>query len=513
MYCPSCGAENPPEVQSCQRCGALLPAPPSAQPQAVGVPPSSERVAGQFTIARLGDRLIAIVLDTILGGVAFAVLGMYAAVRLGGVTESGFSLEGKPALVGIGSALVVGFLYYWLLEGIFGATLGKAIIGIRVRDKSGGPCGLKPSLIRNLMRLIDGLGVYLLGFLVALFSKLRQRLGDHLAKTVVVESPLGTVGRSVMVVLWLAFVGGGSWLAYAIHQGAPTAASAPPSASKTATAPMLSGTPPTAPPADSAKAVAVTGELSVINFSFLQGKEGPPRPPAPYKPGDKVFARFEAAGFTTDGDGRVNLLFDVVPLDPNGLRLYENWKAKLQEALQNPKEPVPTTFNFDIPGHAPAGVYKLQIKVHDAVKKTDAELSQNFTVEREPLRSATQLEVRDFQFSRSEGGPPEPNPAFKAGDSVYMAFKVAGMQFREDRPDVNIAIRVVAPGGEVLMERENLVQLRDLTVYHPSTFFKQITAWVTLPSTAAKGVYKVSFPVIDQVAPKTVTHEAQFEVR
>jgi hypothetical protein len=84
---------------------------------------------------------------------------------------------------------------------------------------------------------------------------------------------------------------------------------------------MFPGTSPTAPQADSAKAVAVTGELSVINFSFLQEKEGPPRPPAPYKPGDKVFARFEAAGFTTDGDGRVNLLFDVVPLDPNGLRL------------------------------------------------------------------------------------------------------------------------------------------------------------------------------------------------
>jgi hypothetical protein len=84
---------------------------------------------------------------------------------------------------------------------------------------------------------------------------------------------------------------------------------------------MFPGTSPTAPQADSAKAAAVTGELSVINFSFLQEKEGPPRPPAPYKPGDKVFARFEAAGFTTDGDGRVNLLFDVVPLDPNGLRL------------------------------------------------------------------------------------------------------------------------------------------------------------------------------------------------
>ena len=513
MHCPSCGTQNPPEAQSCQRCGALLPTPPSAQPGAVGAQPSGDRLAGGYTVARLGDRLIAIVLDTILGGVTFAVTGMYAAVRLGGVTESGFSLEGKPALVGIGAAVAVGFLYYWLLEGIFGATLGKAIMGLRVRDKSGGPCGLKPSLIRNVLRIIDGLGVYLVGFLVAVFSKLRLRLGDHLAKTVVVESPPGTVGRAVMVVLWLALVGGGSWFAYAVHQGAPSAAFAPPGPSKIATAPMPPGTSPTASRAGSTTAIPVSGELSVINVSFLQGKGGPARPQAPYKPGDKVFTQFEVTGFTTDADGRVNLLFDVVPLDPNGLRLYENWQAKLQETLQNPKEPVPSTFNFDIPGYAPAGTYRLQIKVHDAVKKTDAEFSQGFNVEREPLRSATRLEVRDFQFSRSEGGAAEPNPVFKAGGTVYMAFKVAGMQFREDRPDVNIAIRVVAPGGEALMERANLVQLQEVLPYHPPTFFRQITSWITLPSNAPPGVYKVNFAVTDQLAQSTVNEGAQFEVR
>ena len=513
MYCPSCGTQNPPEVQSCQRCGGLLSAPPSSQPGAVGAQPFNERLAGGYTVARLGDRLIALALDTILGGVTFAVIGMYAAVRFGGVTESGFSLEGKPALVGIGSAVVIGFLYYWLLEGIFGATLGKAIVGLRVRDKAGGPCGLKPSLIRNLLRLIDGLGVYLVGFLVAVFSKLRQRLGDHLARTVVVEKPPGTLGRAVMVTLWLALVAGGTWLAYAIHQGAPSTASTPRAESTTATAPMPPGTSPAASQAGSTAALFVSGELSVINFSFLQGKEGSVRPQAPYKPGDKVYSQFEVAGFTTDANGRVDLHLDVVPLDPNGLRLYENWKTTFQQALQNPKEPVPTTFNFDIPGYAPAGTYKVQIKVHDAVKKTNAELSQSFTVETGELKPATQLEVRGFQFSRSEGGPAEPNPAFKAGGTVYMAFKVAGMQFRDDRPDVNIAIRVIAPGGDVLMERANLIQIQDSIPYHPSTFFKQITCWVTLPANARQGAYKSSFAVTDQIAQKTVNQEAQFEVR
>jgi uncharacterized RDD family membrane protein YckC len=479
----------------------------------VGAQLSGQRLAGGQIIARLGDRLIALALDTILGGVAFAVIGMYVAVRLGGVTESGFSLEGTPALAGIGCSLLIGFLYYWLLEGICGATLGKAIVGLRVRDKSGARCGLKPSLIRNVLRIIDALGVYLLGFFVAVFSGLRQRLGDHLAGTVVVENPVGTVGRAVLVVLWLALVGGGSWLAYAIHQGAPRATSAGLAESKVTTAPMTPATPPEAPKTTSSASVPVSGDLSVVNFSFLQGKDGPVRPQAPYKTGDKVFSQFEVAGFTTDADGRVHLLFDAVPLDPNGLRLYENWQATFQQALQNPKEPVPTTFNFDIPGYAPAGTYKLQIKVHDAVKKAETEFSQSFTVETGELKPATQLEVHEFQFSRSEGGPSEPSLAIQAGGTVYMAFKVAGMQFREDRPDVNIAMRVIAPGGEVLLERANLVQIRDAFTYHPPTFFKQITSWVTLPSNARQGRYTVSFTVADQVAQKTINHDAKFEVR
>ena len=83
--------------------------------------------------------------------------------------------------------------YFALLEVLFGQTVGKAIVGIKVTDLAGGRIGWRPALIRNVLRVIDWFpGFYLLGALVARFSPRRQRLGDHLAGTIVLPSGLAT---------------------------------------------------------------------------------------------------------------------------------------------------------------------------------------------------------------------------------------------------------------------------------------------------------------------------------
>ena len=132
MFCPSCGSQNPPEARHCISCGAQLPAAPAV----AGSGATGEvNIAGQ-RLAWLGDRFIAIILDTIFLAAGFAAVGMWAAVRWGGVTESGFSLEGKPALITFCVTVGFAFLYYWLLEGIFGATLGKLLVGIQVQTRT-----------------------------------------------------------------------------------------------------------------------------------------------------------------------------------------------------------------------------------------------------------------------------------------------------------------------------------------------------------------------------------------
>ena len=79
--------------------------------------------------------------------------------------------------------------YHALLEGAFGWTIGKKIIGLKVVREDGGRAGFGRALVRNLPRPFDAeypLGVFLgTSFLMA--TRRRQRPGDLWARTLVVQ--------------------------------------------------------------------------------------------------------------------------------------------------------------------------------------------------------------------------------------------------------------------------------------------------------------------------------------
>lgn len=83
--------------------------------------------------------------------------------------------------------LAIIFLYFVLLEGLAGATLGKWILGIHVVRLDHGKPGLTRSLGRNLLRLVDGLpALNIVGIVLILRSPEKARFGDRWAGTRVV---------------------------------------------------------------------------------------------------------------------------------------------------------------------------------------------------------------------------------------------------------------------------------------------------------------------------------------
>ena len=78
------------------------------------------------------------------------------------------------------------FLYFTVLEGFGGASLGKRIAGLRVRDAEGRPIGLLRSAWRNLMKPLS-LGCCCGGFLIAAWTARKRTLHDWLSGTVVVR--------------------------------------------------------------------------------------------------------------------------------------------------------------------------------------------------------------------------------------------------------------------------------------------------------------------------------------
>ena len=161
-------------------------------------------------MATLGDRLIAFSLDsTFLFGV-FAIVDAWAFMRWGIVDGTELKLTLAALLVAESLNAAVFFLYLWLLEASFGATLGKAIVGIRViRTTERNPLAILA--IRNLLRVVDGLGFYLVGAAVAGCSSFRRRLGDICAGTVVIEEDFGSWVKFAVIALWTAVLAGAVW--------------------------------------------------------------------------------------------------------------------------------------------------------------------------------------------------------------------------------------------------------------------------------------------------------------
>jgi len=87
-----------------------------------------------------------------------------------------------------GLFLFIIFAYLIIMEAYVSWTVGKRVLCMRVIDNSGNRIGLRKSIIRNLLRLVDGLpAVHILGVVLISSSEKGQRFGDRIAKTYVVN--------------------------------------------------------------------------------------------------------------------------------------------------------------------------------------------------------------------------------------------------------------------------------------------------------------------------------------
>lgn len=136
-----------------------------------------------------GPRIGAALIDLILLGIVFFVM----AALFGDSTSSagddgaGFSanLSGIPAII----YFLIVLSYYYGLELTQGQTIGKKLTKIKVVSVDNSALTPKQIGLRTACRIIDGLPfLYLLGFIVMLVSKKKQRIGDMAGKTIVVKA-------------------------------------------------------------------------------------------------------------------------------------------------------------------------------------------------------------------------------------------------------------------------------------------------------------------------------------
>jgi uncharacterized RDD family membrane protein YckC len=221
IFCPFCGAKNEDSATKCFVCEKKFPwvgggNAPSSGRRSRSAPQrpltESSQSSDGVPTARLGDRLIAVILDSVFVAALLLVIAAAVVWRWPHLIENNSSMT--LAIGAVGAALIITFIYYWLQEGAFGATMGKAIIGVRVTRQDGSVPGLGSSAIRNAFRIVEGLPLYVPGFFVAAFTRGRRRIGDFAARTYVLEHSGSVAERVTVVFLWLAGISAAVWGAW-----------------------------------------------------------------------------------------------------------------------------------------------------------------------------------------------------------------------------------------------------------------------------------------------------------
>jgi uncharacterized RDD family membrane protein YckC len=87
-------------------------------------------------------------------------------------------------LISANACIAVMFIYFPLLEGRFGQTLGKRFVGLRVRSEDGLPASYGQAILRRLSFYFE---IFPIEALFLPFDAKHQRWFDKLAKTVVVR--------------------------------------------------------------------------------------------------------------------------------------------------------------------------------------------------------------------------------------------------------------------------------------------------------------------------------------
>jgi uncharacterized RDD family membrane protein YckC len=199
--CELCGTPASPGAEYCVACGEKLKrktSPIGQQPQA---PPTRTSPLGveeptAFPAAPpcqgVAIRFVAQLVDVIILGIIFWLLGFTGAgtITIDAATAQVSISPYFGALIVID--IIIAFLYFTLLEGRNGQTVGKMIVKVKVVRKANySPITYGEAAARTILRIIDLIpfvAPYLLAAVLIWSSGDKQRLGDRVAHTVVVQA-------------------------------------------------------------------------------------------------------------------------------------------------------------------------------------------------------------------------------------------------------------------------------------------------------------------------------------
>ena len=197
--CARCGTPASPGAKYCESCGAPLGTQPAQAVQPTLAPASGYQAPRTYVphvappYQGVAIRFVAILIDTIIIAIIGGILSIpFNALAVITNSASGTVTVSPASAVGGLVSLAVFVLYFTLLEGHYGQTVGKMAVKIKVvREADGAPIDYSEAAVRTILRFLDLIPYiipYLLGATLIWSSDKKQRLGDRVARTVVVKA-------------------------------------------------------------------------------------------------------------------------------------------------------------------------------------------------------------------------------------------------------------------------------------------------------------------------------------
>jgi len=132
----------------------------------------------EIEVAKKRYRIGAFLIDFFI----YWLIGMVIGIFFGTPNnEGGFSYEGLPAF----GMFLIGFFLWPISEGIWGQTIGKRFLDLKVVTDNYKPIGIGQAFGRFFLGIIDSM--FLIGLIIAANNKRNKRIGDLAANTIVIR--------------------------------------------------------------------------------------------------------------------------------------------------------------------------------------------------------------------------------------------------------------------------------------------------------------------------------------
>jgi uncharacterized RDD family membrane protein YckC len=156
---------------------------------------TGEAVPLDIRVARLGSRVLALLVDLLVQVALYLLLITITMVALAAIAATGLADLAlfEAVLIVIGVLVLIGYPTA-LLTLTRGRTVGKLAVGLRVVRDDGGPIGFRHALTRTLVgvavefpAVVVPFGGWIISMVSMMSSRLSKRLGDHAAGTFVIH--------------------------------------------------------------------------------------------------------------------------------------------------------------------------------------------------------------------------------------------------------------------------------------------------------------------------------------